>query len=128
MKSNTNRPVIAIVDDDVFILRAMKRLVCLQGMDAATFISGQEFIGRLETMPPFDPHCVILDLHMPSLDGLQVQERLTQIRPDLPVIFITAANEAWICERAVASGAAAFLHKPFNNDLFMNTLRAVLKA
>lgn len=127
MGRNKTRPVIAIVDDDVFVCRAMKRLVSLMGMDADTFVSGQEFIDLLETMPSFDPDCVILDVHMPGLNGLQVQERLTRIRRDIPVIFATAADEVWVRERALASGAVAFLHKPFNNDLFLKTLRAVLK-
>jgi len=127
MKSNPNRAVIAIVDDDIFILRAMKRLVCLQGMDAVTFISGQEFIGRLEMMPPFDPDCVILDVHMPGLNGLQVQEHLTQTRRDIPVVFMTGAEEVSIREHALAAGAAAFLYKPFNSDLLIATLRSVLR-
>ena len=127
MGRNKIRPVIAIVDDDVFVCRAMKRLVSLMGMDADTFVSGQEFIDLLETMPSFDPDCVILDVHMPGLNGLQVQERLACIRRDIPVIFATAADEVWVREQALASGAVAFLHKPFNNDLLLNTLRAVLK-
>jgi FixJ family two-component response regulator len=127
MKSNKNRPVVAIVDDNAFVCRAMKRLVHLLGMDADTFVSGQEFIDLLEAMPSFAPDCVILDVQMPGLNGLQVQERLTRTRPNIPVIFVTAADEARIREQALASGAVAFLRKPFNNDLFMKTLHAVVK-
>jgi FixJ family two-component response regulator len=127
MKSNTNRPVLAIVDDNASICRAMKRLVHSLGIDGVTFISGQEFIDRLETMASFDPDCVILDMHMPALNGLQVQEHLKRMRRDIPVIFITGADEAWIREQALAAGAVAFLHKPFNCDLLIETLHAVLK-
>jgi FixJ family two-component response regulator len=128
MRSNENRPVIAIVDDDAFICRAMQRLVLLMGMEANTFVSGQEFIEFFQAMPAFNPECVILDVHMPGLNGLQVQERLNRIRPATPVVFMTAADEACIREQALASGAAAFLSKPFNGDLLNKTLRAVLKV
>jgi FixJ family two-component response regulator len=128
MEPNRNRPLIAIVDDDAFICGAMQRLLCLLGMDADTFVSGQEFIDLLEAVPSFDPDCVILDVHMPGLNGLEVQERLTRSRRGIPVIFMTAADEVWIREQALASGAVAFLSKPFNGDLLVETLRAVLKV
>jgi FixJ family two-component response regulator len=127
MGSNKTRPVIAIVDDDVSVCRTMKRLVRLLGMDADTFTSGQGFLDLLEVMPTFEPDCVILDVQMPGLNGLQVQEHLTRIRRDIPVIFITGADEVWIREQALAAGAVAFLCKPFKTDLFIKTLRAVLK-
>lgn len=128
MKSNTNRPVVAIVDDNVSICQAMERLARLLGMDADTFVSGQEFIDRLEAVPSFNPDCVILDVHMPGLNGLQVQEHLIRTRRDIPVIFISAADEVWIREQALASGAVAFLRKPISADLFIKTLRKVLKG
>jgi FixJ family two-component response regulator len=78
-------------------------------------------------MPSFEPDCVILDVQMPGLNGLQVQERLTRIRRDIPVIFITGADDVWIREQALTSGAVAFFYKPFKTDLFIKTLRAVLK-
>jgi FixJ family two-component response regulator len=127
MGLNKTGPVIAIVDDDVSFCRVMKRLVCLLGMDAESFVSGQGFIDLLEVMPSFEPDCVILDMQMPGLNGLQVQERLTRLRRDIPVIFITGADEDWIRKQALASGAVAFLCKPLQIDLLIKTLRAVLK-
>jgi FixJ family two-component response regulator len=125
MESKNNKPRIAIVDDDVSVCRAMKRLVRSIGMDADTFVSGQEFIDRLDGMPSFD--CVILDVHMPGLNGLEVQESLTGSRQDIPVIFMTAVDEASVRERALASGAVAFLNKPITDELIAETLRAALK-
>jgi FixJ family two-component response regulator len=120
-----NKPRIAIVDDDVSVCRAMKRLVRSIGMDADTFVSGQEFIDRLKGMPSID--CVILDVHMPGLSGLEVQESLTGSRQDIPVIFMTAVDEASVRGRVLASGAVAFLTKPITDELLAETLRAALK-
>ena len=122
-KSN---PLIAIVDDDESVCRAMKRLVRSIGMEADAFTSGREFIDRIETTPSFQPDCVVLDVQMPGMNGLEVQERLASIGNPLPVIFITAHDEAGVRDRALAAGAVAFLRKPFNDELFIKTLRVAL--
>lgn len=122
-KSN---PLIAIVDDDESVCRAMKRLVRSLGMAADAFTSGQEFIDQIETTPSFQPDCVVLDVQMPGMNGLEVQERLASSGNPLPVIFITAHDETEVRDRALAAGAVAFLRKPFNDDLFIKTLRIAL--
>lgn len=127
MKPKSHKPVIAIVDDNVSICRGTKRLLCFLGFDAVTFASGQEFIDTLEGMRSFDPDCVILDVQMPGLNGFEVQERLGLSRRNIPVIFLTAFDEVWIREQALASGAAAFLSKPCSGSVLIDTLRAVLK-
>ena len=123
-KSN---PLIAIVDDDESVCRAMSRLVRSLGMEANAFASGREFVDRVETTPSFQPDCVVLDVQMPGMNGLQVQERLASLGNPLPVIFITAHDEAGVRDRALAAGAVAFLHKPFNDELFITTLRQALQ-
>ena len=123
-KSN---PLIAIVDDDESVCRAMKRLVRSIGMEGDAFTSGREFIDRIETTPSFQPDCVALDVQMPGMNGLEVQERLASLGNPLPVIFITAHDEAGVRDRALAAGAVAFLRKPFNDELFIKTLRVALK-
>ena len=85
-KSN---PLIAIVDDDESVCRAMSRLVRSLGMEVNAFVSGREFIDRIETTPSFQPDCVVLDVQMPGMNGLEVQERLASRGNPLPVIFIT---------------------------------------
>lgn len=127
MSSNKNRPLIAIVDDNVFVCRGLQRLVGVMGIDCDTFLSGEEFLEALEGIPPLNPDCVILDVHMPGLSGLQVQERLSLSWRTIPVIFMSAADEEWIRKQALARGAVAFLEKPFTADLLGKTLRAVLK-
>ena len=123
-KSN---PLIAIVDDDESVCRAMSRLVRSLGMETKEFASGREFVDRIETTPSFQPDCVVLDVQMPGMNGLEVQERLASRGNRLPVIFITAYDEAGVRDRALAAGAVAFLHKPFNDELFITTLRQALQ-
>ena len=122
-----SKPLIAIVDDDESVCRAMKRLVRSVGMEAEPFTSGREVIDRIETTPSFQPDCVVLDVQMPGMNGLEVQERLASSGNRLPVIFITAHDEAGVRDRALAGGAVAFLRKPFNDELFIETLRAAIE-
>lgn len=122
-----SKPLIAIVDDDESVCRAIKRLVRSLGMEADTFASGKEFIDLCEAMPSFDADCVVLDVQMPGINGLEVQERLALSGNPIPVIFITAHDEAGVRERALAAGAVAFLRKPFNDELLIKTLREALK-
>jgi FixJ family two-component response regulator len=124
---NNFKPLIAIVDDDKSVCRAVRRLVRSLGMDAETFASGQEFLDLLEAMPSFKPDSLILDVQMPGLNGLDVQARLAVSGHRVPVIFITAHDEVGIREKALAAGAVAFLRKPFTEELIMKTLQEALK-
>ena len=121
------RPVIAIVDDDESVCRAIRRLVRSLGMQADTFTSGQEFVEMLDGVPWVHVDCVVLDIQMPGMTGLEVQERLARSGHLLPVIFITAHDEVGMRERALAVGAVAFIRKPFNDELLIKTLDVVLK-
>jgi FixJ family two-component response regulator len=123
-----SKPLIAIVDDDESVRRALKRLARSLGMDAESFTAGREFIDLLGAMPSFQPDCVILDVQMPGMNGLEVQEQLAQSGSRLPVIFITAHDEVGARERALAAGAVAFLRKPFDDELFIKTLSVALKG
>lgn len=121
------KPLIAIVDDDESVCRAIKRLVRSVGMDADTFTSGADFIDMMEAMPSFRPDCVVLDVQMPGMNGLEAQKQLAMRCNQLPVIFITAHDDVGVRERAIAAGAVAFLRKPFDDALFIKTLRAALE-
>jgi FixJ family two-component response regulator len=121
------KPLIAIVDDDESVCRAVRRLVRSVSMDAETFSSGQGFLDLLEAMPSFQPDCLILDVQMPGMNGLDVQERLARSGHTVPVIFITAHDEVGVREKALGAGAVAFLRKPFNDELLIKTLHEALK-
>jgi FixJ family two-component response regulator len=124
---NKSKPMIAIVDDDASVCRAVRRLVRSLGMNAETFASGKEFLDFLDAMPAFNTDCVILDVQMPGMNGLEVQERLVRNGNSLPVIFITAHDELGVREQALGMGAVAFLRKPFHDELIIKTLNAALK-
>lgn len=98
------------------------------GMDADTFTSGQQFVELVEAMPSLAVDCVILDIQMPGLNGLQVQERLARGGHQYPVIFITAHEDVALREQALAAGALAFLHKPFNDELLIKILNTALNS
>jgi FixJ family two-component response regulator len=123
-----SKPLIAIVDDDLSVCRAVRRLVRSLNMNAESFTSGEEFIKLIEGIPSFQADCVILDVQMPNMTGLEVQARLSRSGNPLPIIFITAHDEIGVRERALSMGAVAFLRKPFNDVLFIKTLNAALKT
>jgi len=125
--TDTGIPFIAIVDDDESVCRALKRLVRSLGMDGDTFSSGQAFIDTLQAMPRLRIDCVVLDVQMPDLNGLEVQAKLARSGITIPVIFITAHDEIGLREKALGAGALAFLRKPFNDELLIKTLREALK-
>lgn len=124
---NKTKPLIAIVDDDESVCRAVRRLVRSVAMDAETFNSGQQLFDLLEAMPSFTPDCLILDVQMPAMNGLDVQDRLAMSGKTIPVVFITAHDDVGVREKALAAGAVAFLRKPFNDELLIKTLREALK-
>ena len=125
--TSTTKPLIAIVDDDDSVCRAIKRLVRSLGMEAEAFTSGRDFIELIDAMPSFQPDCLVLDVQMPGMNGLDVQEQLVSRSSRLPIVFITAHDELGVRERALSAGALAFLLKPFNDELFIETLTAAIK-
>ena len=118
---------IAIVDDDASVCDAISGLLRSLGMNTDTFTSGHEFIEHLETKRSFHPDCVVLDVQMPGMTGLEVQELLVRSENPLPVIFITAHDEARVRESALQAGAVGYLPKPFSDEVFLNALNDVLK-
>ena len=122
-----SKPLIAIVDDDESVCRAVRRLVRSLAMNAQTFSSGQDFLDLLHAMPSFEPDCLILDVQMQGINGFDVQEKLTKGGKTIPVIFITAHDEVGVREKALAAGAVAFLRKPFNDDLLIKTMDQAMK-
>jgi FixJ family two-component response regulator len=124
---NKSKPLIVIVDDDESVCRAVRRLVRSLAMDAETFNSGQQFLDLLEAMPSFQPDCLVLDVQMPGMNGLDVQAQLMLSGNRTPVIFITAHDEIGVREKVLAAGALAFLRKPFDDELLVKTLREALK-
>lgn len=117
-------PYVAVVDDDESVSRAIKRLLRSMGITAETFPNGDTFLDTLSAVPSYRPDCVILDVQMPGLNGLEVQQRLEGT--GMPIIFITAHDETGAREQALANGALGWLRKPFQDELFARTVREAL--
>ena len=118
-------PVISIVDDDESFRRATMNFVRSLGYTAATFASAEEFLsadGARRT------DCLITDLQMPGMTGLELQTRLSKDGHRMPIIFISAFPEVRARAQALAAGAAAFLDKPFNDDTLITCLSQALAA
>jgi FixJ family two-component response regulator len=118
--------MVAIVDDDESVCRALKRLLRTEGMDSEIFLSATEFIQRIERTP--GPDCVILDYQLPDWNGLDIQTQLVARGHYLPVVFVTAHDDPRIRERAMAGGAVAFLPKPLDEVFLMASLRRGLEG
>jgi FixJ family two-component response regulator len=91
---------------------------------AESFASGEAFLEALLSIPSYQPACVILDVQMPGLSGLEVQQRLAG--SGIPIIFITAHDDIGVREQALAAGALAYLRKPFGDEIFVKTVRAAI--
>jgi FixJ family two-component response regulator len=100
---------IAIVDDDPSVLKALTRLLRTRSFHAKAYRSGQEFLAAL---PDGLPECLILDLQMPEMTGLEIQQHLSRRRIHIPTIIITALGDTGVRERCESAGAIAFLSKP----------------
>ena len=122
----TVRPLAAVVDDDESVRRSTRRLLRSMGVEAQSFASGDEFLRVFLAVPSFQPACVILDVQMPGISGLQAQSRLKA--SGLPVIFMTAHNDIGVRKQAMAGGAIAFLCKPFGHELFVKAVSAALQS
>lgn len=118
-----SRPV-AIVDDDELIRRALKGLLKEAGYAARTFASAEEFLERGEHN---DVACLIADIRMPGMSGLDLQARLNADRIDIPIIFVTAHGDERMRMQALRSGAVEFLAKPFDDELLLDAVRAALE-
>ena len=118
--------IVVAVDDDFRVRESLESLVESAGYEPVVFSSAEEFLqsGTLSAAT-----CVITDVRMPGMDGIELQRRIRLIRPELPVIFISAHNSTEARQRAIDEGAVNFLYKPFNGaDLLAAIQTALAKA
>jgi len=116
--------LIAIVDDEESIRRALLRLMRAAGLGGQAFSSGAEFLDSLITR---EPHCVVLDLHMPGMNGFEVQARLAHSWPHLPVIIITGHHTAESQAQALSTRPLAYLLKPVDDRLLLDAIGLAMK-
>ena len=118
-----NVPVVAIVDDEDAVRRALERLLRSAGFVPKAFASGAAF---LQSLDGARPDCVVLDLHMPNVTGFDVQDRMSQSGIRIPIIVITGHDSAESRERVRALGAAAYLRKPVGAKLLLEAIERAL--
>ena len=116
-------PLIAVVDDDFSVCRALRRLIQSAGYTVETFASAREF---LDSSRVNRTACLVLDIHLGGMSGFELQEQLTATRAAIPIIFITAYDDAAIRERITRSGATAYLHKPFDEGVLLDAIRTAV--
>jgi FixJ family two-component response regulator len=111
-------PLVFVVDDDVSVRESLELLLRTAGWRAETFRSAQEFLSR---PCPTVPCCLVLDVSMPGLNGLELQQRLAE-RSEMPIIFISGHGDVPMTVRAMKAGAVEFLTKPFNDDVLLEAI------
>jgi FixJ family two-component response regulator len=117
-------PIIFVVDDDISVRESLEFMLRDQGFAVETFISAQEFLARQRA---WAPSCLILDVSLPGLNGLDLQKRVAQDRHDMPIIFITGHGDIPMTVQAMKAGAVEFLTKPFSDDVLLNAIRNAIE-
>jgi FixJ family two-component response regulator len=117
-------PIVFVVDDDVSVRESLELLIRCEGWQPETFASAQEFLARPRVLAP---SCMILDLSLPGLNGLELQKRIGVDRIEMPIIFITGHGDVPTTVQAMKAGAVEFLTKPFSDDVLLNAIRDALE-
>ena len=116
-------PIVFVVDDDISVRESLQLLIECEGWHPETFASAQEFLDRPRNL---GPSCLVLDVSLPGLNGLDLQKRVAVERPDMPIIFITGYGDVPTTVQAMKAGAAEFLTKPFGDDVLLSAIRHAL--
>ena len=122
-KPSTSDAVIAIVDDDQSAREGLESLIRSAGWKVEAFVSAQEFLGRLGGEAP---RCLILDLQLPGLSGLDLQKRMVEVGLDIPIVFLTGHGDIPASVQAMKAGAVEFLTKPFDEDALLRAIREAI--
>ena len=121
---STDTPIVFIVDDDVSVRESLELLIHHEGWQPETFASAQEFLDRPRVQVP---SCLVLDISLPGLNGLELQKRVAVERTDIPIIFITGYGDVPKTVQAMKAGAVEFLTKPFNDEALLGAVRQALE-
>ena len=118
------RPTVFVVDDDASVRSVLESLIQFAGWEARTFASAQEFLGCPRAS---GPSCLVLDVHLPDLNGLDLQASIASDRTDMPIIFITGYADVAMTVRAMKAGAVEFLTKPFRGDVLVDAIGGAIE-
>jgi FixJ family two-component response regulator len=124
VENQTTTPTVFVVDDDISVRESLELLIDTEGWRPETFASAHEFLAR-----PRDPgpSCLILDVNLPDLSGLDLQQRVAADRIDMPIIFITGYGDVPMTVQAMKAGAVEFLTKPFGDEVLLDAIRDALQ-
>src|ERR1700692_4964626 len=117
-------PIVFVVDDDISVRESLELLICNAGWQPETFASAQEFLSRPRVLAP---SCLVLDVTLPDLNGLDLQKRVAVDRIDMPIIFITGYGDVPMTVQAMKAGAVEFLTKPFADDVLLSAIRHAIE-
>jgi FixJ family two-component response regulator len=117
-------PIVFVVDDDISVRESLELLICCEGWQPETFSSAQEFLDRPRVLAP---SCLLLDISLPGINGLDLQKRVAVERPDMPIIFITGYGDIPTSVRAMKAGAVEFLTKPLSDESLLLAIRQALE-
>lgn len=119
-----NTPIVFVVDDDISVRESLELLIRYAGWRCETFASATEFLARPRSAVP---SCLVLDVHLPDLTGLELQQRVATDRLDMPIIFVTGYGDVPMTVRAMKAGAVEFLTKPISDDALLSAIRGSLE-
>jgi FixJ family two-component response regulator len=119
-----NTPVVFVVDDDVSVRESLELLIRSAGWEPQLFPSATDFLAR---QPVHAPSCLVLDVRLPDLDGLELQERIAADHREMPIIFITGHGDVPMTVKAMKAGAAEFLMKPFEDEVLLNAIEHAIE-
>ena len=117
-------PIVFVVDDDISVRESLELLIRCAGWRSEAFASAQEFLVRPRALAP---SCLVLDVSLPGLNGLDLQARIAIDRPDLPIIFITGHGDVPMTVRAMKAGAVEFLTKPFDDAVLLSAIENAIE-
>ena len=117
-------PIVFVVDDDVSVRRSLELLIGSAGWKPETFASAQEFLSSPRVLAP---SCLVLDVSLPDLNGLELQKRIAGDRSDMPIIFISGYGDVPMTVQAMKAGAVEFLTKPFSDDVLLTAIQHALE-
>ena len=117
-------PVVFVVDDDVSVRESLEALIRFAGWRVEVFATAQQFLAHRRIAAP---SCLVLDVALPDLNGLDLQKRVAADRPDLPIIFITGYGDVPTSVQAMKTGAVEFLTKPFSDEILLDAIRDAIE-
>lgn len=117
-------PIVFVVDDDISVRESLELLIRFVGWQPETFASAEEFLARAR---PLVPSCLVLDVSLPELNGLELQKLIAPDRIDMPIIFITGHGDVPMTVQAMKAGAVEFLTKPFDDDVLLTAIRHAIE-